>query len=245
MEKIELNVENIDGAKEIIYRRGDASPIELPEMNVIEGDINTIASFISKRYPRPSTPNALGLQFVDKNRAIVTVDKEKFEITLELDPEHPRGTVVKGKLSFAPELLKFQINTEAMFNREQLIKLIRFNKIFFPDKDQHEKLLSSYMAFSAEVNAKIGKESDTRGNVTNGYKKTVTTSVPDSFVLDIPVFKGQGKRKFRVEICIEATDASTRFWLESVELHDLIQIESEAILSKQLESCADFVTVWK
>lgn len=244
MQKIDLTLPQING-NEIIIREGSAVPVSLPEVITLSGDINTVATFVKKRYTSASSRTSLGLQFIDSDRAVVVVDKEKFEIELQLDPENEFGATVTGKLSLAPELLVFNINTGVMFNREQLIKLIRFNKIWFPDKDQHEKLLQSYMAFSAEVNAKIGKESDTRGNVSNGYKKTVTTSVPDSFVLDIPVFKGQGKRKFRVEIGIEATDASTRFWLESVELSDLITIESEEILKKQLECCSDFVTIWK
>lgn len=132
-----------------------------------------------------------------------------------------------------------------MFNREELIKLLRFNRIWFADPSQHDTLIKAYQAFSAEVNAKIGKESDTRGNVDNSYKKTVTTNVPDSFVLNIPVFKGMAKRKFRVEIAIDSTDASTKFWFESVELAELIQVESEQILNAELASCSDFVIIWK
>lgn len=244
MQKLELNLAQIEG-NEIIYRNGSAAPIEIPNVGIISGDINTISSFMSKRYPCPSTSDSLGLQFVDKDRAVVTVDREKFEITLDLDPESPRCTSVTGKLSLAPELEKFCINTTKSFTREELVKLIRFNKIWFNSRDQAETLLASYMAFKAEVNANIGKLSDTRGNVDNSYKKTVTTNIPTSFVLNVPVFKGQGKRQFRVEIDIEATDASTRFWLVSEELNDLIVIESEQILNQQLECCKDFVVVYK
>jgi hypothetical protein len=240
-----LSLPNIDPSGVITIREGQAAPIELPDMDVIEGDINTISAFVKKRYPCPSTQSSLGLQFIDKDRVIVTVDREKFEITVEIDPEHPRGSVVKGKLSLAPELIQFNINGSKSFTREELVKLIKFNKMWFASRDQAETLLESYMAFRAEVNANISKTNDTRGNVENNYKKTVKTGVPDSFVLNIPVFKGQDKRQFRVEIEIEATDASVRFWLVSVELHDLIQIESEQILQKQLECCKDFVVVYK
>jgi hypothetical protein len=245
MKELNFNIENMDGVKEIIYRPGSATPIELPEMDLIEGDINTIKSFLDKRYPCPSTPGALGMQFVDKDRVVVTVDKEKFEIKLELDPEHPRGTVVTGKLSLSPELEKFNINSTKPYTREELVKLIRFNKIWFASRDEAETLLAAYMTFKAEVNANIGKSNDNRGNVDNSYKKTVTTNIPISFALNVPVFKGQAKRKFLVEIEIDATDAHTRFWLVSVELSDLIQIESEQILTEQLKCCSDFVVVWK
>lgn len=247
MEKLEFVFPPDFKGGEIVYRTGSAAPIEqLPEMDIIEGDINTVASFVKKRYWNGSpSPEALGLQFIDRDRAIVTVDRDKFEIQLELNPEHPRGTVVKGALSFAPELLKFRINTSNAFTREELVKLIRFNKVWFKDRMQADTVEKAYMAFSAEVNAKIGKDSDLRGNVENTYKKTVTTNIPESFILNIPVFKGQGKKQFLVSIIIEATDANTRFYLESVDLSDLIQIESEIILKEQLEACKDFVIVYK
>lgn len=246
MQKMELNLPPDFKGNEIIYRTGSAAPIEqLPLMETIEGDINTVASFVKKRYPCPSTPESLGLQFIDRDRAIVTVDADNFAITLELDPEHPRGTTVKGKLSLSPDLLKFKINTQTAFNRDELVKLIRFNKVWFADRQQADTLEKAYMVFNAEINTKVSKESDLRGNLENSLKKTVNTSVPESFTLNLPVFKGQKKRSFPVRILIETTDASVRFYLESVELSDLIQIESEQILNEQLRHCEDFVVVWK
>lgn len=242
---MQLVLENFEG-REIVTRTGNAAPIDpLPKMNQVKGDINTISTFVNKRYNQAPTPEAQGLQFIDKHRAIVTVDRDAFSILLELDPEHPRGASVFGSLSIAPELEQFHINDGTAFTREDLVKLIRFNKIWFADRDKADELERAYMAFRAEVNANIAQTSDTRGNVENGYKKTVTTGIPESFILNVPIFKGQGKRKFRVDINIEATSQSVRFYLESVELHDAIQIESEQILQKELECCKDFVIVYK
>jgi hypothetical protein len=244
MKELNLNVATLNG-QEIVYRSGSAAPIELPEPIEIHGDINTISSFVNKRYASTSPIECLGIQFIDRDRAVVTVNREKFSIILETDPQTKRSTTVIGTLELAPELEQFRINSAGKFSREELVKLLRFNKIWFRDLDQHALLLRSYMAFSANVNANIGKESDLRGNVSNTYNKSVTTNIPTDFVMNVPVFKGQGKRQFRVEICIEATDASTKFWLESVELDEMIKIESELILQKELECCKDFVIVYK
>lgn len=245
MDTIYLKLESIDG-NEIIIREGEALPPVVPKKIVINGDIKTVSSFIAKR----STPYSQlhagpGLQEINPDRALVTVDKENLSIKLELDPEYEYGTEVFAKASYSPELEQFHINKNKLFSREELIKLIRFNKIWFADPDAHDKLLKAYQAFTATVNASIGKSSDTRGNVDNAYKKTVETNVPDSFVLNIPIFKGQEKRRFRVEIAIDSTDASTKFWFESVELAELIQIESEAILQEELKSCSDYLVIWK
>jgi hypothetical protein len=218
-------------------------PPVAPKKIKIEGDIKTVSSFLNKR--KGAAIDTAGLQGINRNRSIVTVDKAALSIKLELDPENEYGTEVTAKLAYTPELEQFFINKNKLFNREELIKLIRFNKIWFADPEAHDKLLKAYQAFTATVNANIGKTSDTRGNVDNTYKKTVETNVPDSFVLNIPIFKGQEKRRFRVEIAIDSTDASTKFWFESVELNDIIHVESQAILEKQLESCADYVVIWK
>jgi hypothetical protein len=243
MQKLELAVSNINGGP-ITILEGKALEEKAPCKIEINGDIKTVRSFIEKRKPL-AIAGISGAQFIESTRAIVTVDKSALSITLELDPENYYGTEVTGKLSFTPELEQFCINKNKLFNREELIKLIRFNKIWFPDAEAHDKLLKAYQVFTATVNANIGKTSDTRGNIENAYKKTVETNVPDSFVLNIPIFKGMEKRRFRVEIAIDSTDASTKFWFESVELNDIIQIESETILNNELEACADYVVIWK
>jgi hypothetical protein len=247
MENLTLKVDG--NTNEIIIREGDALPPVAPKKIKIDGDIKTVSSFIEKRklvgFDGVMQNGDAGLQTINSDRVLVTVDKEKLSILLQLDPENEYGTEVTAKLSFTPELEQFFINKNKLFNREELIKLIRFNKIWFADPEAHDKLLKAYQSFTATVNANIGKTSDTRGNIDNTYKKTVETNVPDSFVLNIPIFKGMDKRLFRVEIAIDSTDASTKFWFESVELNDIIQIESQAILEKELETCTDYVVIWK
>lgn len=242
MENLHLKVEGANG--EIIFRHGDALPPVAPKKIKITGDIKTVAAFIGGRSDKKQLETA-GYQWINPDRAIVEVDKENLQIVLSVDPEDEYGPVVTARLSLAPELEQFCINKNKLFNREELIKLIRFNKIWFDSADQHDTLLKSYQAFSATVNANIGKTSDTRGNVSNAYNKTVETNVPTEFKLNIPIFKGMPKRQFRVEIALDSTDASTKFWFESIDLNEIIQIESETILKAELEACADYVVIWK
>jgi hypothetical protein len=86
---------------------------------------------------------------------------------------------------------------------------------------------------------------DNRGNRFNSFDKKITANIPEDFILNIPIFKGQDYKKFRVEIILDSTDGSTKFWMESVELEELIAIESERILKAELESCSDYVVIWK
>lgn len=243
MQNVYFQTEEFNG-NELTIREGKALELQPPNKISLSGDIKTVAAFIAKRNDKLQLETA-GYQWINPDRAIVEVDKEKMQIVLMVDPEDRYGPVVTGSLSQAPELEQFCINKNRLFNREELIKLIRFNKIWFADPEAHDTLLKAYQAFSATVNATIGKTSDTRGNVDNAYKKTVETNIPQSFMLNIPIFKGMDKRKFWVDIAIDSTDASTKFWLESIDLNDIIQVESETILKKELEACSDYVVIWK
>lgn len=242
MENLHLKVENASG--EIVFREGNALPPVAPVQIKISGDIKTVSSFIEKRKTL-AIAGISGAQFIEPTRAIVEVDKQKMTIALKLDPESVYGTEVTAKLELSPELEAFNINKNKTYNREELIKLFRFNKIWFDTPEAHDKTLKAYQAFNAKVSAEVDQSNDTRGNRSNNFNKTVTTNVPEDFILNIPVFKGGEKRRFRVEIALDSTDGSTKFWFESTELHDIITIESEEMLKEELKSCSDYVVIWK
>lgn len=249
MQKLELAVNNIDG-KPITILEGKALEEKAPVKIEISGDIKTVSTFITKRKFTGSDGvmygGSAGLQTINPDRAIVTVDKAALSITLELDPESIYGTEVTAKLEMEPELLKFGIETGRKFTQQELIKLLKYGKRWFADQAAHEALLLAYMKLDVRVTADLTNDApDNRGNRANTFAKKVVSNIPEDFILNMPLFKGQEYKKFRVEICLDSTDGSTKFWLESVELAELIQIESEAILKKELESCADYVVIWK
>lgn len=243
MQSLNLKVEN---GNDITFREGKALELKPPVKIEISGDIKTVSSFIEKRKGKAMPTQNLGLQEINPDRAVVTVDKTALEITLELDPENVYGTEVTAKLELEPELLKFKIETGEKLTQQQLIKLLKYGKRWFADQAAHEALLLAYMKLDVKVTADLKNDAtDGRGNRANSFEKKVTSNIPEDFILSMPIFKGQDYKKFRVEICLDSTDGSTRFWLESVELMELIQLESETILKKELESCSDYVVIWK
>lgn len=246
MQKLELAVNDVNG-KPITILEGKALEEKAPVKINISGDINTVRSFIEKRKAANSVLEAdPGLQTINPDRAVVTVDKENLYIFLELDPENYYGTTVKGQLEMEPELLKFGIETGRKFTQQELIKLLRYGKRWFADAAAHEALLLAYMKLDVKVTADLTNTApDGRGNRSNSFEKKVTSNIPEDFILRIPIFKGQEPKTFRVEIALDSTDGSTKFWLESIELAEMISIESEIIIRKQLECCGDYVVIWK
>lgn len=237
MENVTVKVQS--DQPNIIIRTGAALPLKEPVKVDISGDINTVSSFLKNR------TDGFDLQKVDKTKALVYANKETMHIILLLDPQNVYGTMVKGSLEFSEELKVFAINQNKQFKREELVHLIRFNKLAFDNPDQHDKVLKAYMSFEAQTNTDIKASNDSRGNKAASVDKRVSSNIPTEFILLIPIFKGKEPMRFRVEICLDITDGGARFWLESVELYELINTNRDIIFNEELKSCDGFVIINK
>lgn len=215
----------------------DAKP---PEKISIEGDIKSVSSFLSVR-----VSEGKGTQEIDKSKAVVLVDKKALTIELLIDPENHYGASVLAKLEKSDELQPFAINQNKTFTKEELVKLIKFNKIYFDDASKHAEMLVAFQKVSSTVNISSKDSSDDRGNKERDFVKQVTTNAPTEFILNIPAFKGFPAIRFRVEVCLDVTEGSARFWFESVELHEIIQKQVDEIFATELEAAKGFVIINK
>lgn len=223
---------------------GKALEPKHPERLRITGQIGSVNAYLTARRGTQQPPACL--QYIDKDLAVITMDELSGTITLDVDPNHPFGTEVVGKLDFNPDLLIWSINKDTQFTREQLIKLIKMNRRFFADPSQHGIMLDAYQKLNLTGQTALKNESDSRGNKDASFKKSIDSStIPTEFTLEIPVFKGQPAKKFRVEICLDATDASVRFWFESVELIEIIDADRKKIFNDQVAGYIDYAIIWK
>lgn len=203
----------------------------------IEGRIDAVSEFVNSRGPDLVTG-----QGVLPSHAVVLVEKDKGSITLILDPTDEFSHKVTGLLMPGKDLSEFKINTDHLYTRDALLKLVRFNthRIRYADL-----LISALRKMALETNAKSKNEKDHRGNVQQSLEKTVHSGVPDSFVLTIPIFQGMEAETFRVDIIQDATDATVRFWLESTELKQLIDTRKEGILNDELAKLSKLLIIHK
>lgn len=210
----------------------------------IIGQIESVNAYLNARWGTAQLPGAL--QHIDKDLAVITMDEANMTITLDVDPNNNFGTVVVGKLEFNPDLNAWFINKDKQFTREQLIALLKFNRRFFADASAHSIMLDAYQKLNLTGQTAMKNESDSRGNKDAAFRKTIDSStIPTEFILNMPVFKGQPEKKFRVEVCLDATDASVRFWFESVELIEIIEVDRKAIFNAQVSGYTDMAIIWK
>jgi hypothetical protein len=223
---------------------GKTLDLKHPVQIKIDGNIQAISNFLKRRYAVDYQGKLL--QEVNKELAIVVVDDVKMEMQLMLDPQNVFGTVIRAELLFTPELQQFHINNRHKWTRKDLLDLLRFNRRFFADPSEFEKLIAAYQRLNLNVSSEIIQASDSRGNREDYFKKVIDSSgVPTEFTLKLPIFKGERSISFRVEVCIDATEGAVKFWLESPELVELIETEKHIIFKRELENCVDFPIIFK
>lgn len=233
MEEIKLNITSQN--KDVIVRTGEALQLKEPLKIDIKGNIDAVSRFITQRN---SVENTICAQ-----EAIILVDREALSITLKAEPENFYGAIVKGELTINPLLQNFGINTGNKFTQSDLVSLLKLNRVFFADLDEHAKILSSIKNFKANVNKEIVSAKDGRGNNQNVNNQNITTDLAFDFKLNIPIFKGEKASVFMVEILLDITDAGTRFWLESMELNDLIINYCDTVINSNLKELQGFCII--
>lgn len=234
----ELNVTTTAGTLTVM--QGNVLDTKPPEKIAISGDIKSVSNFLSIRISQGK-----GMQEIDKSKAVILVDKKALTIQLLIDPENYYGANVLAKLEKSDELQPFFINQVKTFTKEELVKLIKFNKVFFDDASKHAEMLQAFQKVQSTVNIKANDSNDDRGNKERAFVKEVTSNAPTEFILNIPAFKGFDPIRFRVEICLDVTEGSARFWFESVELHEIMQKQIDEIFSAELKAAEGFVIINK
>jgi hypothetical protein len=244
MEKIAVNLMNGPQGSALTIREGKALEEKHPEKLVIKGRIETVRRYLDARRATLQAPGRL--QHIDKDLAVITIDEDALSIHLDVDPNNVFGTEVTGQMQHNPYLASFNINKNHKFSRESFMELLKFSRRFFNDRVEHENVLNAVKRLKVSSTSDISQDSDNRGNKEAIFKKSVdSASIPNSFTLLIPIFKGQISRKFSVDLCLEVTDAGVKFYLESVELVELTEQDRKSIINAELANYTDFCTIWK
>lgn len=225
----ELNL-NVKGDQEgkITILHGDADPAQREALPIqITGNITAVSAWIEQQ-PLKST----GTQ------SFVLVDVKEGEPTATIvfieDGQSYFGTKVTGILEMDPDLKKLGINNGNRYTLEKLNSFLKLNRYLFPDREAHARLLGQIARFDADIQQKVQEQQVDRGNKGRSFRQNVTADIEPIIVLEIPIFKGEAKVKFVLEIAFDVTDGDVVFWLESAELKALIEEKKAEILDREV-----------
>lgn len=226
-----VNAEQTDAGKApgtnvVVWREGRAPDIDVPQQVVISGTIKAPGAFLDSRIDK-------GLH--DKNKAHVVFDREAFLIVLTMDETYEKGTRIEGKLELHPKLVAFGINSGTRLSHKQMFMFFRENRMYFSDETEHKNLIAKLSDYHSKLETELRSKDDLSGNtLTSIETRIMTNEVPMSFGLTVPIFKGEPKKKFRVELLVDVSSRAVQFVLDSIELRELIEAERDLLIDEQI-----------
>ena len=192
---IENIVSEAPSTHTIIIREDDNLPVYQEVSTKISGILDSPARWLEKR---KVNHHALS--------AHVIVDREKMTISLTTEERNHFNNSIKGSLEFHPAFLKFGINDGQYISPAKMADKIKMNRSFFANKSEAMALVSTLKNFKAKIDSEIEKSNDNRGNRVELLQQKVTSNMPDSFKMILPLFKGEKAKEFEVEVYINASD---------------------------------------
>lgn len=236
-EKLQINFAPGATTAELILREGSAVKQLDPKAPIqtnINGVISCVVEYLTKRI------NAG--QFNQKDCHIL-VNRDKVEITLitnEADA-YNRGQVV-GKLSYNPKFIEFGINAGKVWTPTELGLFIKMNRAFFTDRQSNMALVSTLMNFTATVNNKIERAVAENGNRTDNFAQVVNSNLPESFVIQMPIFKGMPAETIEVETFAQVNGREVAFVLLSPGAQATLEDLRDKIIDEQIAAIREIAS---
>lgn len=224
------------GEKELVIRTGDAEHILYPNPVRIAGVITAPGEFYKKRK-----------KLHNPDKCHVIYDRQKGTLSLVIDEQYEGSNYqIEGVIMKNPDLTPFCINSFGKtFTVKELMQVVKFNRVHFADKDDNAKIVLSLQNFKAKVDQTLEDSSNNRGAESKIKITNLEHELQESFMLQMPIFKGGDVKLFKVDICVQISDGSVVVWLESRDLKDIEVSGLNSIIDTELEIFKDIVCIEK
>ena len=226
-DKIQINLDKNQG--EVIIRHGEAGPPVVPRRVDISGRVTAQGVYGLERKEQ-----------IDPSSCNVIIDRDDMSIKLVIEEKKEDSTIIRGQLTHDKFFASFNINADHQWSLTSLANHLKMHKYYFSDKDAGAKVISELKQFKGKIATTMEEASDDRGAMKSLLEKQLDSNVPMSFDLNMPIFKGQNKHSFKVEIAIELRDAAVAVSLVSPEVSEIIQDVSDKILDGELKNFSDY-----
>lgn len=213
---------------EVVIREGQAPELLAPKAPIktaIKGVIGVPYEYIRQRKDTG--------QFT-QDRAHLIVDRENIslELIINEDDAYTRGSVY-GKMAYHPKFVEFGINSGKVWTPTELGLFVKMNRAFFSDKKANMELVTTLMNFHATVNNVIERSVKESGDRTDNFAQVVSSNLPASFTLQIPIFKGMAAEVLEVETFAQINGREVAFTLLSPGANQTLEeLRDEAIDSQ-------------
>lgn len=183
-EKVEVILRKVTNVNEL--------PVKAPVKTKILGTLEAPLEYLSKRIDQPDQ--------INQKKCLVLIDRDTMDITLIIheDDEYNRGEVM-GSLDIHPKLKEFGINGDKEWEPNELGQFFKMNRAYFSDKNKNMELVTRLKNFEANIQSKIEKQKADDGKFADSFSGVVSSNLPESFQVNLPIFKGSKPEEFEVE----------------------------------------------
>lgn len=173
------------------------APLSLHEETPLKftGVLNSPSQWLKKR-----------LEGLNQLSSYVSVDRENLKIELVTEERSHFKNSIIGKLEVHPIFTTFGINSGRYISPLEMADLIKMNRYYFQNKTEAMVLVSTMKNFKAKVDGAIESSTNNNGSRTELRSQIVNSNLPESFVMVIPIFKGQPAFELEVEIVVNPED---------------------------------------
>lgn len=227
MEKANVNVkvDSPNGVVHIVSSNKTVLAEKAPKSITLSGVLGACADFLIPRK---------GL-YEDKH-VHLEIHKDLGKLILVVGDDDPNTThTITGQLSVDGDLEEFKINREEYWPVSVFRKFLLSRGYFFADPAECKTLIASLNKFSANVEKVIKDWKDNDGSSLQQLEVKVNgIEIKRDFTLNLPIYQGYEKRKFKVEIGFQPSPSSVALFLYSEELALMIHSERERIVDQEL-----------
>jgi hypothetical protein len=191
---MEYNIKVTMDGDTLTIREGAALELMQPVKLELSGVLDSPRKWIEKR-----------VETFSHLSAGITVNREKMSISLRIDEKNYFSDSIKGAITLSPEFTKWGINNDQVqYHSHELALKIKMNRSQFSSIEKATELVTIFQNLKAKVQREIDQSDNQRGNVKKNYSQVVhDLSIPESFAINVPLFKGDAKREIKVEIVID------------------------------------------
>lgn len=184
MENLHVNIEN--NTKVLEIREGKALELKEPKIINISGIISSPFNWLHKR-----------INTIDQLKSNIIVDRDEMTITLTVDETEHYNKTITGKLELHPDFIKFGINSGKYRTAIEMSEFIKMNRAHFENKQDAMDLTTKLKNFKAKVNKEVEEELNmNKGDKRLLLNQAVESNIPESFKVNISIFKGTAKKKY-------------------------------------------------
>lgn len=220
------------GIVELTILEGSAKTQYNPEAVEISGTITAPSIFVKNRDTDIKTSHCL-------------VSKSEGTMKLVVNEQDTCNKfTVKGKVTFGKVFTELGINTGKAYDPMNLSAKLRLKRSIFKSPAEHTKIVNLLRNIEAKIDQEISNDDDLKGNRKVAFSQKVSSNIPDSITLKLPLIEGDDDVEIGVNVLLQADGVSNiKCYLESVDGAELIDNRLKTVIDEEVKKIESKVTV--